>query len=69
MNGINITSRADYVCRDCPNRRRIVTENEIYDCHSHCENFKNERQKAINLREKKHTEKELNHLIYGSKKK
>ena len=41
------------VCRECQDRKRIVTEEEIYDCHEHCQKYKeaveqeNERQKRI----------------------
>lgn len=27
-------------CKDCPDRKRVITEDSIVDCHSYCERYK-----------------------------
>ena len=39
-------------CRGCPDRKRIVTETEIFDCHSTCERYKAAVEDAKELHKK-----------------
>lgn len=53
-------------CLGCPDRKRVITETEIFDCHSTCERYK-----AANIREQEKEERikkaklgEKEHLRY-----
>ena len=67
MNGLNITGRTKNVCKDCPEKRRIISESQIYDCHDHCEKFLQEKQRIKELKERKHKANEMEFLLHNKK--
>ena len=70
MRGINITGRTNNVCKDCPDKKRVITEDTVFDCHDHCEKFLQEKQHIKELKERKHKANEMEFLIHnGGRKK
>ena len=68
MRGINITGRTNNVCKDCPDKKRVISETEIYDCHDHCEKFLREKQCINDLKQRKHKANEMEFLLHGKGK-
>ena len=68
MSDINLTLRSDHLCKDCPDRKRVITEDGIYDCHSHCEKFRQSKAEIEEVRQKRIKNKSLDALCYGGNK-
>lgn len=41
------------VCKECPNRYRIITEDMISDCHDHCERYREAKVKHQEMKDAK----------------